>query len=728
MEGQPRNPPQSARSKMNYACEACRAAKTKCQPGPQTGICKRCSEFKRECIFRTGPRTRRPKNARLDTVETAALPPPPGPSKTFSIDFDMPGMEEPIVDFEELRNQHELHLQNLVLDDDEYDGIPDQDDEDRPGRASGNKPFSFSDMTTSPSLSRSETSSLWNGSTGSSKRSKLVHDMSIKPRFNLDSASRLLPLFQKMLPHVPLMVLPADSDVRTLARAKPFVLLAILATTSSSSSLQGYSLYDEEFRKVLGLKFVAGAERSIELLQGLLIYCSWYPFHLRPKNKQLFQYLRMCVDIVRDLELDEESDLSLSSMSPERQSRRLEEIRSLLSCFYAISAFSTVWNKSTTLRYSSQIARCADALEQHSELEQDHHLVWLVRIQYVYSEISEARRSFDSGLRDQQSEMQRDIIRAGLESQFHDYETRMVEKCISSSSITLSTLMTHAYLLAPPLFRSCRPSAKETQEPVRNDCLLLAAHKIRAFFEFFAALPSEELSGLAGADFGRVILAVIIGYRLSFPLSRLCYDYDVAQGRTIVNFAAILHRLCEPNVEPVVDADGKVKGKTNEPESENAKHAKRTDAVTAFKIVLQSVKDKFEEKSKSMEHAAAISAEVYTNTEGRGLCPMLNGNMQEYIPLWAGQQRDVMAGSYATSQTDTSNLLTDPLSGQAIDLGPDFVGPTASGVAIETLTDRPIVYSDLWSTMTMGWGLGDLGEFNMDDVDTTGVFGDLLGA
>ncbi|KAI0154169.1 hypothetical protein GGR57DRAFT_118520 [Xylariaceae sp. FL1272] len=726
MEEQPRKPPQGTRSKMNYACEACRSAKTKCQPGPQTGICKRCSEFKRECIFRTGPRTRRPKSTRLDAVESAALPPPPGPSKTFSIDFDMPGMDEPIDDFEELRKQHEFRLQNLVLDDDEYDGYSDQGGEDRPAGASGNRPFSFSDMTTSPSVSRSETSSLWNESTGSSKRSKLVHDMSIKPRFNLDSASRLLPFFQNMLPHVPFMVLPADSDVRTLARTKPFVLLAILATTSSSSSLQGYSLYDEEFRKVLGLKFVAGAERSIELLQGLLIYCSWYPFHLRPKNKQLFQYLRMCVDIVHDLELDEGRNLNLSSISPERRARRLDDMRGLLGCFYAVSTFSSVWNKPTTLRYTPQIARCADALEQHSELEQDHHLVWLARIQYVYSEINEARRNFDSGLRDQQSEMQRDMILAGLESQFHDYETRMVEKCISSPSITLATLITHAYLLVGPLFRSCRPSAKDPQEPVRNECLLLAAHKIRAFFEFIATLPSAELSGFAGADFGRVILAVIIGYRLSFPLLRLCHNYDVAQGRKIVDFAAILNRLCEPDAEPIADADGGSKGKTNEPEGDNTKHAKKTDAVTAFKIVLRCVKDKFEEKSKSMEHAA-MGAEMFTNAGKQSLCPMLNGNMQEYFPLWSGQQRDVMAGSYATSQASSSNLVTDPLSGQIIDLGPDFVGSMGSGMGMETLTDRPIVYNDLWSTMTMGWGAGDLGEFNVDDVDTTGVFGDSLG-
>lgn len=56
------------------------------------------------------------------------------------------------------------------------------------------------------------------------------------------------------------------------------MLLAILAVASYSTSPQGHSLYDEEFRKVLGLKFVTASERSLEMLQGLLIYCAWWVF------------------------------------------------------------------------------------------------------------------------------------------------------------------------------------------------------------------------------------------------------------------------------------------------------------------------------------------------------------------------------------------------------------------------------------------------------------------
>lgn len=99
---------------------------------------------------------------------------------------------------------------------------------------------------------------------------------SIRPQFNLDSATSLLRSFSDdMLPRFPVITLPPDASVPSLAKDRPFVLLAILAAASSVRSLQGHSLYDEEFRKILGLKFVSGGERSVELLTGLLIYCAW---------------------------------------------------------------------------------------------------------------------------------------------------------------------------------------------------------------------------------------------------------------------------------------------------------------------------------------------------------------------------------------------------------------------------------------------------------------------
>ena len=99
---------------------------------------------------------------------------------------------------------------------------------------------------------------------------------SIQPQFNMDSATQLLAYFRThLLGRFPVLELPEDATVAGLARERPFVLLAILAATSAARAVGGRSLYDQEFRKVLGVKFVAGQERTVEMLVGLLVYCAW---------------------------------------------------------------------------------------------------------------------------------------------------------------------------------------------------------------------------------------------------------------------------------------------------------------------------------------------------------------------------------------------------------------------------------------------------------------------
>ncbi|KAI0428223.1 hypothetical protein F5Y09DRAFT_332739 [Xylaria sp. FL1042] len=710
MEQRPSSGPPQGRQKMNYACEACRAAKTKCQSGPQPDICKRCSEFKRECIFRTGPRIRRPKASSRTDSKAATLPPPPGPSKTFSIDFEMPEVEEPSDDFECLRERHERILEELVLNSDEDEYVQEGGEYFTNligGNPAGSKTFSFNDMSSSPSVSLSGASSSWTESSArimARQKSKPMLNLGIKPQFNLDSATKLLASFHDMLPHMPCLVFPEDVDVRSLARNSPFILLAILAVTSCSSSLQGHSLYDEEFRKILGLKFVAGGERSLELLQGILIYCAWYPFHLRPNNKQAFQYLRMAVDIVHDLDMEQESDLDLSSLAPGQRARKLDNIRALLCCFYAISAFSGTWGKASTLRWSPQLARCADALDRCSELEQDHHLAWLVRFEYIFEELIEARRNFDRGPRDFQSEMQRNLIRAGLEAQFREFRANMPEK--------------YASIMPEP-------------ETVTSDRLLQAAHKVRSVFDHITSQKPHEFRGFCGADYGRFIIAVVLAYRLSFPVAGACRDYDVAQGRRILDFGEILRKLVEsPDDDDAQEGGGRVRGdskgkggdKGGATTTTPTKKPRKSDASSALKLVLRSVKVKFEEKTAAFEAmVAAATVEEWETRDYMSTCPMLNGSMDQYIPLWAGQQS---AGSWAASQAGNSGATTDTFSsGLELDPEAQFVGPmTQMGIGAGSLEDKPLMYHDLWTSMTMGWA-GDMGEINIEDIENMGYGG-----
>lgn len=185
---------------------------------------------------------------RAGDISQLQAPPAAGPSGTFSIDFAVAAKAEVDDGFETLRDSHGQFLDGLLLADGDVD-------------VSRRTPSSFADGLETPPAS--------------SVHSHSIQDFQGTPSFNLSSAEALLESFRSMLTCFPCIVLPRDASVPRLAAARPFVLLAILAAASGSKTLQGHSLYDDEFRKVLGLKFVAAGERSLELLQGILVYCAW---------------------------------------------------------------------------------------------------------------------------------------------------------------------------------------------------------------------------------------------------------------------------------------------------------------------------------------------------------------------------------------------------------------------------------------------------------------------
>ena len=62
--------------------------------------------------------------------------------------------------------------------------------------------------------------------------------------------------------------------------------------------------------------------------------CCRYPFHLRPKNRQAFQYLQMAVEIINDLELDQDPEPENRSLNVSDE--RLENIRTFLAAYYLV--------------------------------------------------------------------------------------------------------------------------------------------------------------------------------------------------------------------------------------------------------------------------------------------------------------------------------------------------------------------------------------------------------
>ncbi|KAK0382447.1 hypothetical protein CLIM01_00260 [Colletotrichum limetticola] len=651
------------RQRVTNACEACRAAKVKCQTSVQLGICRRCLDFKRECIFRTGPRTRRPRQSKQNQ-DAPRPPPPPGPSKTFSIDFEMPQVEEPD-DLESLAARHDKYVDEFLPPESDLESIEMMFGLDA-GTGSGPHSSISSPPSSGPSVS--------------------VSSFGLKPQFNLDSAEKLLSTFRVMLKHFPCVALPPDATVTSLSKTKPFMLLAILSTASATSALQGHTLYDEEFRKILGLKFVAGGERTLELLQGLLIYTAWYPFHLRPKNKQAFQYVRMAAEILHDLELNHPPSqgagspaggggtASSSSSAPDQ----MDGIRAYVSCYYLVSAhvlpflqyfrrttltdarFAMAWAKMAILAldYTSWTATCCDLLEHNSALKGDHTLAWLARLVHITEESAAIAKSIPQG---DQAKQQVHFMFLGLESQLREWQGRIPSSLGDINSLTLANLFTEMFLLAGPVY-TLRSTAKigdsDLGPPIPAHRLDKCLTLLRTLLDFMTNLPAAAFVELSSIDWGRFIQAVILAIRLSFPMP-LCPEWDHARAREQLQFDSYLARLCANSEAPTLTPATK----------------STMDVLSAGKVVFSVVKRKYE--------ARVANIETPVNKLPRTIrgCPMFDGSLDQYFPIW------------------DQDLNRDGTHG--------LVSPATNGTPV--MVNGQPVYHDLWATMTMNWPDGMAG-------------------
>ncbi|KAM3445951.1 hypothetical protein NHJ13734_000128 [Beauveria thailandica] len=536
---------QRARKRNAKACEYCRAAKAKCQPSEQPGVCQKCLVARRECIARTKarPRRARPLSA---VVEAESASRPAEQPTNFTIETFVPARLHGNIEYDRLRDIHTQAFANAL------------DDE--------------STAQETPSLCHSVATP-----SAASSTSRAAADIWRKPQFNTASAQELLDLFSRIVWNLPFIRLSDDCTIPQLAATQPFVLLAILTVTSGSGSVQKHSLYDDEFLKILGLRYVSGRDGSLELLRGLLIYCAWYPFHLKPKNSQLARCMRMASDIVHDLNLDDDF---LTSRPWEERVRTddLDKIRTYLAFVYLVSTYIVVWkgDRFVSTRQPPWTVAAIDILEQYAENDDDRKLAILARISSLFSESARAVSGRDDD--------------TTVRMQIMYLEIYLDVGSLLALPVAKTALSARNARFAPPMTRI-------------NSCV----RKLRAFLDLVAALDDAAMVAFTVNDWTRLIIVLTLAFRLSFPVA-LSPAFDWLSAREEIQLGQFLSQTSRGSVASA-DSNG---------------------ILAANRAVLGVLKSKYSQRQSSQ----ADEAHPATQPSRSAGCPMMGGGGGVTIAQW----------------------------------------------------------------------------------------------
>ncbi|KIW19322.1 hypothetical protein PV08_03616 [Exophiala spinifera] len=329
--------PQNAKKpRSSRACVACRRMKTRCEIDEALGsACKLCIRARRQCIMQTLPRRRKRK-----TTERVA------------------DLERKINTLTALLASNEPP--NSV------DPSPSSGGEGAPSRSKDQDPEETADDSQT-----------------------LIAKALSRGLLDWPTACKAFDRYrEEMCIYFPFVVFPATADATLVKEQQPLLFFAIctvaLPTMRGPVNLELRDMLTRD----LALRIMYRAERSLELVQVLLIHITWYTRGKEMRELNFNQMGHVACAMGLDIGLGRRSHKSAQSDDP-HQLESLAGRRAWLGCYYLVTNIAMSLRHPASVRWSVYIEECLDVLScAPSALPSDRWLCDLIRIQHIAEDAS----------------------------------------------------------------------------------------------------------------------------------------------------------------------------------------------------------------------------------------------------------------------------------------------------------------------------------------------------
>ncbi|KAF4428278.1 cercosporin resistance [Fusarium acutatum] len=224
-------------------------------------------------------------------------------------------------------------------------------------------------------------------------------DVELFPGFRVSQqeASERLDVYRRdYVPHFPFVPVPSSmcaSELYVESRVMFWTILAVVSPLNDKVQME----FKAWFRRYLAEHLVVRQEKSIDILQAMLVYLAWNDFHFYGEL-QVTNIIQMAIGLVIDLRLDKHAGHFLggpktllgdawTSMSKHplkmKAHQTAAEKRAVLGVYHITNLLSPYFRKSTIFHWNTHLASCCDNLAEAREFESDIYLVSLVRMQHL---------------------------------------------------------------------------------------------------------------------------------------------------------------------------------------------------------------------------------------------------------------------------------------------------------------------------------------------------------
>ncbi|KAJ5128283.1 hypothetical protein N7448_002001 [Penicillium atrosanguineum] len=384
--------------KRSRACEPCRQLKVRCDPDLNNldAPCKRCAKARRTCIVTAPTRKRQKKtDSRVTELERKidALTATLQQSHSNAIAMAPPAQQSQYFREEQPASGRWLSGDSHVA------GNKRSHDELLASQ------YSLSDSPPTEQIHKPSVSK-WRGPFAGETAPPKVEaanefaDVVDKGLIDIETANLAFDHYvNKMAVEMPMVVFRPETTMEDVRRDKPTLFLSIIATAVGKFNKDAQLPLVTETYKVIADRVIIKGEKSLELIQAILVSAIWY---LPPDNLEelkFYQLIHMAVVLAMDIGLNRRLQGDLKPFArlrellikkpqgPNVDIQGPEARRTWLGCYFMAVQVTTALRRTHLVRWHPYMDDCLQVLETHPDaLPSDRQVIWWAKLGFIMEE------------------------------------------------------------------------------------------------------------------------------------------------------------------------------------------------------------------------------------------------------------------------------------------------------------------------------------------------------
>ncbi|PYI06310.1 C6 zinc finger domain protein [Aspergillus sclerotiicarbonarius CBS 121057] len=518
---------------LNRSCESCRGLKVRCLPDPSTPTqCQRCAKANRPCIF-VAPQRRRPRK-RTD-------------SRVAQLEREMRQMRSLLKDRLRVDESSAESVGSEGEDSGEPDLGPNFNDPmpantGPPSSASGSaRPMDLSPgFPSSSSPYQNTTFDHYVAPASASNPVPTSYSLETIPErdvvdrglISLEYANDLVAFFvTELTAFAPIVVLPPDTTASQLRCSKPVLFLSVIAAAAVSLDANLAAVLNREMIRVYAERFFINGDKSLELVQALLIMIVFYFPPDSPLKLQFYQYTHIAATMA--LEIGLASKRRVSPNSSRRTNKKAvydesmaEQARAILSCYHLTSIVAMKTRRPNLLLYNDWMSECVKHLERSPNAVDRHMATWF-EVQRIVDEamtsfglddtsstapLTESRlqavlRWFDNRIQSWKKDLPMEMHTVPMNFEYHYTNLAIYELAIGEGYRDPDAIKQQYYTLPSPDSSDTTPSTPVSA--VRVDFTIKWMNAAHEMLDFFLECDTEMLRKIPNLIYTRVGVAIM---------------------------------------------------------------------------------------------------------------------------------------------------------------------------------------------------------------------------